>query len=181
MCPRLHLVCVVQNLQVTYENVWVVYTVSIESRRNRKATSGFFLVSITTPVAVDMTTIQDEKRRRVDVLAHHAAARIFNSIDKESSSARSRDGLISFADMIGWLSRNGLIYHLKDESDYPPLPEEEVEEPPSRGGGEVDTESIEMARDFKTHASDGMYFTSKPEPRPQNRIHAGLLFGHVQV
>ena len=76
-------------------------------------------------------TLTDEKRRRVDVrmLAHHAAARIFNSIDKESSSARSRDGLISFADMIGWLSRNGLSYHLKDEEveeDYPPLPEDEV-------------------------------------------------------
>lgn len=176
MCPRLHLVCVDPESAASdiRKRLSSIYSVDRgEQTKQGKQLSGFLpRLSITTPVAVDMTTLQDEKRRRVDVrmLAHHAAARIFNSIDKESSSARSRDGLISFADMIGWLSRNGLIYHLKDESDYPPLPEEDVEEPPPPEEEEKLTPSqLKWHEISKTHASDGMYFTSKPEPRPQNR------------
>jgi len=106
------------------------------------------------------------------MLAHHAAARIFNSIDKESSSARSRDGLISFADMIGWLSRNGLSYHLKDEEveeDYPPLPEDDESEPPPPKEKELTPSQLKWHEILKTHASDGVYFTSKPESRPSNR------------
>ena len=178
MCPRLHLVCVNPESAASdiRKRLSSIYSVDRggEQTKQQKQLSGFLpRLSITTPIAVDMTTIQDEKRRRVDVrmLAHHAAARIFNSIDKESSSARSRDGLISFADMIGWLSRNGLIYHLKDESDYPPLPED-VEEPPPPEEEEEEKltpSQLKWHEILKTHASDGMYFTSKPEPRPQNR------------